>query len=139
MRFSVPATFGVDWVRLDDSSASDPGVRLRALIRSSYAMLWVTQLGESNRCCSFIVSPLSVAKRTLFFCRSRVVISLANGHYVNTSYKNNNNRGNTCSVKRGAFSRKAAAAYQLISAEHHQRQPVNEMSATTSYVKGTRK
>ena len=32
------------------------------------------------------------------------------------------------SVKRGAFSRKVAAAYQPISAEHHQRQPVNEMS-----------
>ena len=59
--------------------------------------------------------------------------AFANGHYVNTSYKNDNNRGNTRSVKRGAFSRKAAAAYQLISAEHHQRQAVNEMSATTSY------
>ena len=70
---------------------------------------------------------------TLFFCRSRVVISLANGHYVNTSYKNDNNRGNTRLLKRGAFSRKAAAAQQLISAEHHQRQAVNEMSTTSSY------
>ena len=41
--------------------------------------------------------------------------------------------GETRSVKRDAFSRKAAAVYQPISAEHHQRQPVNEMSSTTSY------
>ena len=133
MHFCVPATFGIDWVRLDGSSASVPQVSMRALIRSSYARLWVAQLCESNRCCSFIVSPLSVDKRTLFFCRSRVVISLANGHSVNTSYKNDNNWGNKRSVKWGAFSRKVAATYQSISAKHHQRQPVNEMNATTSY------
>ena len=128
MRFCVPTTFGVDSFGLDGSSVSDPQVNLHALIRSSYAMLWVAQLCESNRCCSFIASPLSVAKHMLFFCRSQVVISIANGHYVNTSYKNDNNRGNMRSVKRGIFSRKAAAAYQPISAEHHQRQPVKEMS-----------
>ena len=58
MRFCVPATFGVNWVQLDGSTASDPQVSLHTLSRSSYTMLWVARLCESNRRCSFIVSHL---------------------------------------------------------------------------------